>query len=155
MQTQAWVDKKTELFNEGTASKIILPINFFDDRSLNGHCGVELKVVNKKAVVVITALEDNPGIDVTPVINLVCMSIYENFLRLMEVSVENILWVVNRPVQNIKNNMVHVTFKVQDRALMPDRKTEIIVFYRPVWGDIFENPKKFFALSQLHLQVDL
>jgi hypothetical protein len=152
MITDTWFNTKTKLFDfDENTYKAIVPINFFDDRSLNGHFGVEFKVKNQKATVVITALEDNPGVDVTIVINLVCMSVYENFIRFFEIAPEDIFWVVNRPTANHEINLANVVFETCIPVTMNGQ--ELITFYKPSWSEI-SSLKMFLAMSQLHLNVD-
>jgi hypothetical protein len=152
MLTDTWFNTKTKLFDfDENTYKAIVPINFFDDRSLNGHFGVEFKIKNGKASVVITALEDNPGVDVTIIINLVCMSIYENFIRFFGISPDDIFWAVNRPTYRQEFNLASVTFETCIPVTMNGQ--EIITFYKPVWTEI-DNLKKFLVLSQLHLCLE-
>jgi hypothetical protein len=152
MLTDTWFTTKTRMFDfDENTYKAIVPINFFDDRSLNGHFGIEFKVSNNKATVVITALEDNPGVDVTIVINLVCMSVYENFIRFFEIAPEDIFWVVNRPTAKQEFNLANVRFETCLPVTMNNQ--ELITFYNPVWTEI-ESLKKFIAISQLHLNVE-
>ena len=152
MLTDTWFNTKTKLFDfDEDTYKAIVPINFFDDLALNGHFGVEFKIKNHKSTVVITALEDNPGVDVSIVINLICMSIYENFLKFFEVAPEDIFWVVNRPTQRQEVNLANVRFENFVPVIINNQ--ELITFYDPIWYEI-EDLKKFLALSQLHLFMD-
>lgn len=152
MLTDTWFNSKTKLFDfDENTYKAIVPINFFDDKSLNGHFGVEFKIVNDKASVVITALEDNPGVDVSIVINLICMSVYENFIRFFEIDIQDILWVVNRPSNKKEFNLANVKFETIVPVLINGQ--ELITLYNPIWSEI-ENPKYFVAMSQIHLNVE-
>lgn len=152
MLTDTWFNAKTKLFDfDENTYKAIVPINFFDDNSLNGHFGVEFKIANDKASVVITALEDNPGVDVSIVINLICMSVYENFIKFFEIDIQDIMWVVNRPGVKKEFNLANVRFETIVPVLINGQ--ELITLYNPVWTEI-ENPKYFSALSQIHLNVE-
>lgn len=152
MLTDTWFNAKTKLFDfDENTYKAIVPINFFDDNSLNGHFGVEFKIINNRASVVITALEDNPGVDVSIVINLICMSVYENFIKFFEVAIEDVLWVVNRPTAKKEFNLANVSFETMIPVVVNGQ--ELITLYNPVWNDV-DSAKRFIALSQIHLNVE-
>ena len=152
MITDTWFNTKTKLFDfDENTYKAIVPINFFEDNSLNGHFGVEFKVKENKASVVITALEDNPGVDVSIVVNLICMSVYENFIKFFEVEIEDVLWAVNRPNARNEFNLANVKFELVVPVFLNDH--QLITLYNPQWHDL-ENAKTFVALSQIHLNVE-
>lgn len=152
MLTDTWFNTKTKLFDfDENTYKAIVPINFFDDPSLNGHFGVEFKVLNNKSTVVITALEDNPGVDVAIVINLICMSVYENFIKYFEVQPEDIFWVVNRPTLRQEINLANVRFENYVPVIINGQ--ELITFYNPEWHEI-DSLRKFLAMSQIHLYAE-
>ncbi|MBC7476392.1 MAG: hypothetical protein H7263_19070, partial [Candidatus Sericytochromatia bacterium] len=143
MLTDTWFSSKTKLFDfDEDTYKAIVPINFFDDISMNGHFGVEFKIKNNKATVVITALEDNPGVDVSIVINLVCMSIHENFIKHFDISPENIFWVINRPTSKQEINLATVLFESFVPVII--NSSELVTFYNPKWTEI-NSLKKFIA----------
>ncbi len=152
MLTDTWFNSKTKLFDfDEDTYKAIVPINFFDDLSMNGHFGVEFKIKNSKATVVITALEDNPGIDVSIVINLICMSVHENFIKHFDILPENIFWVINRPTSRQEINLATVVFENFVPVIV--NSSELVTFYNPKWTEI-ENIKKFIAMNQIHLYVE-
>lgn len=152
MLTDTWFNSQTKLFDfDENTYKAIVPINFFEDSSLNGHFGVEFKVINNKASVIITALEDNKGVDISLIVNLICMSVYENFIRFFDIEVEDVLWTINKPSLDKEFNLSNLIFETMQPVIINDK--EIITLYNPKWTSIDE-PKFFIAMSQIHLNVE-
>lgn len=152
MLTDTWFNSKTKLFDfDENTYKAIVPINFFEDNSLNGHFGIEFKIKNNRSSVVITALEDNPGVDVSIVINLICMSIYENFIKFFDVNIEDVLWMVNRPNSKKEFNLANITFETVVPVYINGQ--QLVTLYNPIWNEI-DSVKRFIALSQIHLNVE-
>lgn len=148
MKTDTWFNKKTELFEWDTGTyKALVPINFFSDKSLNGHFGLEFKVKEQKASVVIVSLEDNPGVDVNTIMGMVSTTIYANFLKHFNISDKDILWAVNRPIKDNDYNLSLVNFKHAIPVVHNGEK--IMVFMEDKWKE--SNKQEFQAVSQLHL----
>lgn len=149
MLTDVWFNKKTKLFEfDNDTYKAIVPLNFFDDRTLNGHFGVEFKVKNGRATVVLTALRDNPGVDLSLVANLAAMSVFENFLRFFEIKSENVFWVVNRPDEKGNDNLAHIIFLIS--PVVVHQGQELQTYGQAQWNTL-DNLKQFLAMSSLHL----
>lgn len=149
MLTDTWFNTKTQLFDfDEDTYKAVVPLNFFDDPSLNGHFGVEFKIKNNKATVVITGLEDNPGVDVAIVINLIAMSIYENFLIFFEVKPNDVLWIVNKPTDKEKFNLSMVKFNIISPTVINGMM--LITYHDLEWKQL-SGLNEFIAYSQLHL----
>ncbi len=152
MQTEVWYNLPTRIFEPSPLTfKVLVPMNYFDDKSLNGHFGLELKMEGNKAIAILSSLEDNPGVGLREVLGLAATNVYENYISKQSIPFERILWMVNFPSEENEGFDLY-SLAWSHIEMVKIREIELPVFYEPIVKRLHESED---GRKELAMQIAL